>query len=369
MTVETPQARARAAAPAKPALVDADIHPTMNSAAEALPFLDKEWHEFHLTYSGFPKLPFAALDAYAGIEPNIARRDSYPPSGRVPGSDLDFMRQQHLDPNNIEIGMLQPLAPNGGWQRNVEYGTALAACVNRWQLEAWAEPEPRLRASICVMQEDAESSVAEIRRHGNNPRFAQVSLGQRLVEPLGRKRYWPVFAAAQEFDLPIGIHGGGNGGAPVFGGAGWASYHIQQHQSIHAGMAAVMASLILEGVFDEFPRLKVILVEGAFTWIPTALYRLDALWSRMRSELPRVKEPPSEIFRRHFWASTQPMDVFDNPADLRTLMEWVGWDRLLFATDYPHWDSDDPHYVFPFPLAADLKEAIFNSNAKRVLRV
>jgi hypothetical protein len=51
---------------------------------------------------------------------------------------------------------------------------------------------------------------------------------------------------------------------------------------------------------------------------------------------------------------------------LRKLIDWIGWDRLLFATDYPHWDSDDPRYAFKCHLSDDERRAIFAGNAKSV---
>ena len=51
---------------------------------------------------------------------------------------------------------------------------------------------------------------------------------------------------------------------------------------------------------------------------------------------------------------------------LRKLIDWIGWDRLLFATDYPHWDSDDPRYAFKCRMSDEEKRAIFAGNAKAV---
>jgi uncharacterized protein len=51
---------------------------------------------------------------------------------------------------------------------------------------------------------------------------------------------------------------------------------------------------------------------------------------------------------------------------LRKLIDWIGWDRLLFATDYPHWDSDDPRYAFKCRLSETERRAIFSGNAKAV---
>ncbi len=62
----------------------------------------------------------------------------------------------------------------------------------------------------------------------------------------------------------------------------------------------------------------------------------------MRDEVPHLKRPPSEYIREQMWFTTQPMDEPERPEDLRAILDWIGWDRLLFATDYPHWDMDNP---------------------------
>jgi predicted TIM-barrel fold metal-dependent hydrolase len=353
----------------KETFIDCDVHPTPARDADVLQFLPKEWHEFHALYRNHARMPLNNMDMYPGIEPNIARRDSYPPEGGPPGSNLDFMREQHLDPYNVEIGILQPLSPNGGNQRNLDYGAALASAVNDWQLAYFVDEEPRLRASLTVCSDNAEAAVAEIRRRGNDTRFAQVGLNQRASEAQGRRRYWPVYAAAQDYDLPLGIHGGGNSGAPPLGGAGWASFHIQQHQAGHPGMAALLLSLLTEGVFEEFKSLRVLLVEGAFSWLPSLTWRLDRIWEKMRSEMPSVKRPPSEYIRERVWISSQPMDVFKDPAHLRQVIDWIGWDRLCLATDYPHWDFDDPQHAFPVQMTPEQKRMVFTDNARAALRL
>ena len=70
----------------------------------------------------------------------------------------------------------------------------------------FTDVEPRLRASILVPQDDAEAAVAEIEKRAADPRFAQIQLSSRTPEPLGRKRYWTIFAAAERANLPIGLY-------------------------------------------------------------------------------------------------------------------------------------------------------------------
>ena len=67
----------------------------------------------------------------------------------------------------------------------------------------------------------------------------------------------------------------------------------------------------------------------------------------MRDEVPHVKRPPSEYIREHFWVSTQPMEEAEEPEHVIDAMRWIGFDRILFASDYPHWDFDDPVLALP----------------------
>ena len=84
----------------------------------------------------------------ARSSPLIARRDAWPPTGGVPGSDLDFMRKQHLDPFDVEFGILQVLDLFIFSQQNLEFGAAIQRAINDWQLAFWAHRDPRLKASI-----------------------------------------------------------------------------------------------------------------------------------------------------------------------------------------------------------------------------
>ena len=81
------------------------------------------------------------------------------------------MRAQHLDPNNVELGILNPLAPTPGNAQNPELSIALATAMNQWQLAQWMEHEPRLKGSIMPPYEDGEASAREIDRWAGNPHF------------------------------------------------------------------------------------------------------------------------------------------------------------------------------------------------------
>ena len=63
--------------------------------------------------------------------------------------------------------------------------------------------------------------------------------------------------------------------------------------------------------------------------------------------MPHLKRPPSEYIRDHIFWTTQPMEDPERRDHLFDVIDWVGWDKLLFATDYPHWDYDEPSRVLP----------------------
>lgn len=343
-------------------IVDCDVHNAVPSEQALRPYLARRWLD-HMDVVG-PRTFAPYVDGYVYPKPAPAggsRADAWPPSGGVPGSDLAFMQQQLLDPLGTRYAVLNCLH-RAAEQRHDGYGAALARAVNDWQVEHWLERDDRLRASITVPYEAPELAAQEIRRRAADRRFVQVLLFPRTKEPLGRRKYRPLFAAAAESGLPVGIHFASTTGAPVTP-AGWPSFYIEDHTAMAVAFQAQAASLILEGVFDELPELKVALIEGGFGWAPAFLWRLDALYRRLRAEVPELQQEPSHYFREHIRLTTQPMEEPDRRGDLLALIEDIGPEVLMFSTDYPHWDFDQPARAFRTRLPDDVRTQILRENA------
>ena len=200
------------------AAIDCDIHNAPRDNKTLAKYLSERWRRHHDTFGGRGH----SGAYYPRTSPNAARADAWPPSGAPPGGDLDFLREQLLDEWGFEYGVLNPLLGAGG-QLNLDYSAALSTATNDWQIAEWTEPEPRLRASLVVPYEDGALAAAEIERLDDHPHFVQILLPARTAEPLGRRKYWPMFEAAVRHDLPIGLHFGGSGGAPITA-SGWPSY-------------------------------------------------------------------------------------------------------------------------------------------------
>jgi predicted TIM-barrel fold metal-dependent hydrolase len=335
----------------------------MHSPSELNPYLSERWRAHLASFGGRVAQPLQGAIPYPRVTAgNGSRVDSFPPGGGSPGSDLAFMQQQHLDAHGIEFGVLQPLSA-GAHQLNLDLGAALCSAVNDWQLEKWISRDNRLKASLCVQQEDPVAAIAEIDRRAADPAFVQIEIKPRTLEPIGRRRYWPIFEAAVAHDLPIGLHSAAYG-PHANSGSGWLSYYIEEHYAFAHSLQTAVVSLVMEGVFESFPDLRVVCIEGGFAWVPSLAWRMDKHWERMRAEVPQVKHPPSEYIRDHFWFTTQPIEEPEAMRHLREIIDAIGCDRLMFATDYPHWDFDDPRHAIKIELSGDEEQKIMRDNAR-----
>jgi predicted TIM-barrel fold metal-dependent hydrolase len=348
----------------KVAVIDCDIHNAPASNEVLSKYLPARWRRHLETYGARPA---HSGGYYPRLHPSAARSDSWPPTGGRPGSDLKFMQEQLLDTWGIEYGVLNPLYGAGG-QPNLEYSAALSRALNEWQQAEWLDPEPRLRASIVVPYEDGQMAAAEVDRCAADPRFIQLILIARTQEPLGRRKYWPMYEAAVRHNLPVGIHFGGNAGWPITG-AGWPSFYLEDHVGMPQSFQPQIISLIYEGVFEHFPDLKIVLIEGGFAWLPSLMWRMDRSWQRLGDEIPHLQRPPSSFIRENFWITTQPIEEPSQPAYFNQLLEQLDMnDKLLFATDYPHWDFDAPDRALPNTLSPELKRDILAENARAFYR-
>lgn len=340
-------------------MIDCDIHNEVPSLEILYPYLPAYW----VAYG--QESAFAGPDAadYPPLAPT-----SVAPQASNSTSDLAQVQRELLDPWGTEIAILN-CAYRVQSVRAEDLAADLATAVNRWQVERWLTPEPRLRASIVVPSQNPQMAAEEIARWGEHPAFVQVILPVRSETPYGNRRYDPLFAAAVQHDLVVGIHFGGAPGNPPTP-AGWPSTYLEEY----AGMAQVFQSqvmnMVYEGLFDRFPQLRVVLIEGGFTWLPSLMWRMDKEWKGLRHNVPWVKRPPSAYIREHFRFTLQPMDQAPTSEQMAQILEQMeSEDLLLFSTDYPHWHFDSPDQALPSGLNEGQRQKILNENARTFYRL
>ncbi len=344
---------------AAPTVIDADIHCVVPSITSLLPYLPAHWQE-QISQSGF-KGPVD--DPYPRAAAALLYPDAQPPQDLPAGSDLGRMREQVLDAWNVAYGILTCTYAVDSLH-NPDAALALARAVNDWQLAEWLDQEPRLRASIVVPIQQPHLAAQEIRRVGQHPGFVQVLLPVRSPVPYGNRCYHPIYAAAVQHDLVVGIHFGGAPGNPPTP-AGWPSFYIEEYAGMASLFQSQLLSLVAEGVFDQFPALRVALLESGWTWLPSLMWRFDKEWRGLRREVPWVRRPPSDYVREHVRLTIQPFDVPAQAERVRQLIDQMGSeDLLLFATAYPHGYDDISVEALIAGLPDVLTRKIMHENAR-----
>ena len=339
----------------QPGGIDCDIHPAVPNLKALLPYLEDHWRDMTLQ-RGMHELDSIAYPLNA---PLTSRPDWRPASGKA-ASDLDALRAQALAPFGTSLAICNCLY---GVQLlfSEDMAAGFARAVNDWIKHEWLDREPRLRASIVVPVQNPEMAVEEIERCAGDRRFVQVLMLVAGEKPLGRRHFWPIYAAAERHGLPIGIHASSGYRYPVTP-VGWSSYHLEDYANQATAFQSQLTSLICEGVFTKFPELRVVLLESGFTWLPAYLWRLTKYWRGLRMEIPWVDRSPTEIVRDRVRLTIQPVDAPPQPDQFMRLLDHMGSDELLlFSTDYPHWQFDGDA-VLPEGLSPELTHKILIDN-------
>ena len=345
-------------------MIDCDIHNVPASVKVLFPYLSDHWKEY-MTQSAFRG---PTDTAYPKNAPTSARPETRPADGGPPGSDLSLIQQHVLDAWGMEYGILTCAYAVDGIH-NPDTAAAVSSAVNDWQIAEWLDKEPRLRASIVVPSHQPEMAAREIDRVGEHPGFVQVFLPVRSEALYGNRRYHPIFEAATRRDLAVGIHFGGAPGNPPTS-SGWPSYYVEEYVDMAAIFQSQVLSMIVEGVFDRFPTLRVALIEGGFTWLPGLMWRIDKEWKGLRREVPWNKQFPSDYIREHIRVTTQPVDAPPDPRQLLQVIDQIGSeDVLMFATDYPHRQFEGRDDAFPIKLPETLERKIMSENARAFYRL
>lgn len=348
----------------RPAIVDCDVHPVLPSSRSLLPYLDDYWHDqlvaqlapsyepnYHPRGSAIAQRPTARTDAEGRAATNVANLTA------------DLFADGFAD--YAILNCLYAVQQIHQPRREQAHARAL----NEWIATEWLDHDPRLRASIVVPQGTPELAAEEIEHRSADPRFVQVLLLGQSELLYGRQINWPIFEAAERAGLPVALHIGG-----VFRQAptsvGWPSTYLEWYAGQPANIEAQLSSLVAEGVFQKFPRTRIVVSELGFNWVPPYLWKLDKLWKSYRTETPWVDRPPSQLIREHVWFTTSPSDGAEQPGRLDATVDRLGSaDMLVYSSDYPHQHASAPTDIARGTSDPALLEKIYRHNAADLYRL
>jgi predicted TIM-barrel fold metal-dependent hydrolase len=354
-----------------PPLIDSDVHHQWASNDDVLAYLPRRWHDLLLepTRSSFAMSPPTIWVPHT--HGTNSRIDAFGPNGIPPASDYETMRRQYLDPFNVGKAVLSfNIGLNGGLH-NPYLAKELVRALNDWNRDHWLSiDDDRLASVIVVPSQDPGEAAKEIRRVAGHPKIVEILLVHNAFNrPFGHPVYHPIYEASEEVGLPVGIHPGGEiwGGGAQPAAGGMPNSRLEYHTLVPQTMMHHGLSFVTHGVFEKFKGLKVLLIEAGVSWLPWLLWRMDAMYDELRCESDWVKRLPSEYFCEHIRLTTQPLEASPKP---RQMVEWLEaidgvQDILCYASDYPHWDTDDPRIVVN-RLPRKWRTKLFHNNAARL---
>jgi predicted TIM-barrel fold metal-dependent hydrolase len=336
-------------------IIDTDVHESFSGLKDLVPYLPEPYKSWIAAgaWRGFSQ-PFAYTSPGNGNRADVRSAD-----GSASVSDYSTMKSQLLDPYNLSYAVLTGYFYPTALKMQYGFATALAAAYNDYVIEHWISKDKRFIGSIQINARDPEAAAREIDRLAAHPQMRQVMLPVVDDIAYGHPMYRPIFTAAERNRLMIAFHHTTFAQGPY----GMGLHYMERHCLIPISLMPQVISLIANGVFDSYPNLRFIVLEGGFSWLPHVMWRMDREYRQGRVEVPWIKKLPSEHCRERLRLSTQPTE--DISADnWMKLIDLMGTDDILvFSTDYPHFDFDDPNAAIPKSLPQGTREKILWKNA------
>ena len=280
--------------------------------------------------------------------------------------DLYEMRMQEMDKYDVDMHLLA-LTSTGVQMMDADRAVAVAEIGNDRLHEAIQRHPDRFTGLATIAVQDPPRAVKEIERAIKKLKLNGIMINSHTNgEYLSEQKYWPILEAIEDLNVALYIHP--RAPIPLMAKA-YRTDHLEHAiwgYQAETGLHGLR--LITGAVFDQFPKLQVVLGhmgEG----IPYWLYRLDFMYGRVKIDFGRrkLKLTPSEYFKRNFYITTSGMNW---EPTLKFCIEAMGADRIMWAIDYPYQDHPDAvEFMDAARISEKDKQAIYHGNAERVFKI
>jgi predicted TIM-barrel fold metal-dependent hydrolase len=275
-----------------------------------------------------------------GARQGVVAADAMEYQDGKPGGFDPHKRIPDMDADGIDAAFLYPsLGLFSGAIHDPQLAAAVCRGYNRW-LADYCKPYPdRLFGVAMLPMQEVELAITEMR-------FAKKELGFKggFIRPnpynnkmINHPDYEPFWAAAEDLDFSIGFHEGAAAGMPQVGidrFEGRGARHIITHTM---EMMLACLAVIWGGVCEKHPKIRIGFLESGGGWIAPWLDRMDRHFDDQGFNDSGLTTRPSDLFRRNCWISFEPVE-----GSLKVLADYVGPNKIMWATDYPHPDGFFP---------------------------
>jgi predicted TIM-barrel fold metal-dependent hydrolase len=280
-------------------------------------------------------------------------------------------RLEDMTSDDIDLSVLYPTQLLGIHSfQDLDFVDAQCRAYNDWLSDHVGDGEGRLFGAALIPQQDIERAATELVRAAKLPGIVAAFIRPNPTanwEPFNHSVYDPLWRAACDTGLPLGLHpfldsrlpgacsgmhfdhihetpdelAGSSRDADSGESIGLDNIYFSQALSNPFDMMSSMAFLLSGGVCERFPDLRLIFLEANGGWLVPWLERLDhhAHVPLFKPDVPHLKMDPSDYFRRQCWIS---FDADESTLAFTANSPLVGADRIVWASDYPHPDAKFP---------------------------
>jgi len=281
--------------------------------------------------------------------------------GRNPAGPAEQLAD--MDTEGIDVAVLYGTTALAMWKvKDREVAVDVHRAYNDWLADFCRHSSERLKGVAALPMVEPAAAARELERcvkeHGFVAGMAHTRIHNHSIAD---SAYDELYSAAQQLDVPIAFHAAGN---EIDRFENFLQQHTLGHT--HEQMSSVVF-VIFGQLVERFPTLKIAFLEGMCGWVPMLAERMDEEFEFRAHEAPLLKKDPSEYFKEgRLFFGTEP-DEWTIPH----VISFLGTDRtLIYASDYPHWDSDFPHTTSKLADRTDLtdenKRNILGDNATRL---
>src|SRR5919106_680891 len=254
-----------------------------------------------------------------------------------------------MDIEGIDVAVLYPtrgLQILSEPDMEPKFASALARAYNNWLYDFCEKDPNRLLGAGMISPFDLDQAVTELKRCAKELGFRAIFMRSNIVN--GRNwydaYYEPLWAALEELEIPIGFHESSSSAGRQIGDQFEPNFMLRRAVAQPMEQMVGLVSVCSGGVLARHPKLRVAFLEANCTWLPWLLWRLDEGWEREGDVWAKdLTTKPSDYFKKQCFVSVEP-----DEAGVKYVIDYIGTDRLVFSTDYPHGDSKYPHAVESF---------------------